>query len=67
AEMEEIASTFADAGFSPQVFDGIARVFRTVADSPLGRETPEANGRSATVADYVGALASQLARKSAAD
>jgi len=67
AEMEEIASTFADAGFSPQIFDGIARVYRVVADSPLGRETPEARSRGATVADYVGILAGQLTRKSAAD
>jgi len=67
AEMEEIASTFADSGFSPQVFDGIARVFRTVADSPLGRETPDNRRQGATVADYVATLAGQLARKSAAD
>jgi 3-hydroxyisobutyrate dehydrogenase-like beta-hydroxyacid dehydrogenase len=67
AEMEEIASTFADAGFSPQVFDGIARVYRMVADSPLGHETPEDRSRGATVADYVGILAGQLTRKSAAD
>lgn len=67
AEMEEIASTFADSGFSPQVFEGIARVYRMIADSPLGHETPEARSRGATVADYVGILAGQLTRKSAAD
>jgi L-threonate 2-dehydrogenase len=67
AEMEEIASTFADAGFAPQVFDGIARVYRMVADSPLGHATPEQHGQGATLADYVGVLAGQLARKSAAD
>lgn len=67
AEMEEIASTFADAGFTPQVFEGIARVFRMVADSPLGRETPEDRTQGATVADYVGVLAAELTRKRAAD
>lgn len=67
AEMEEIAATFADAGFTPQVFEGIARVYRTVADSALGRETPEARSRGATVGDYVGVLAAELTRKSAAD
>lgn len=67
AEMEEIAATFADSGFTPQVFEGIARVFRTVADSPLGRETPEVRSRGATVADYVGALAAELTHKHAAD
>ena len=67
AEMEEIASTFADAGFTPQVFEGIARLYRMVADSPLGRETPETRRRDATVADYVGALAAELTRKRAAD
>jgi 3-hydroxyisobutyrate dehydrogenase-like beta-hydroxyacid dehydrogenase len=66
-EMEEIASTFGDAGFPPQVFEGIARIYRMVADSPLGRETPEARSRGATVADYVSVLAGQLVRKDAAD
>lgn len=66
-EMEEIAATFADAGFTPQVFEGAARIFRMVADSPLGRETPEARSRGATLADYVGVLAAELTHKRAAD
>jgi 3-hydroxyisobutyrate dehydrogenase-like beta-hydroxyacid dehydrogenase len=66
-EMEEIASTFADAGMTPEMFDGAARVFRMIADSPLGHETPEARGRGTTVADYVAVLAAQNSRKTAAE
>ncbi|HEX9465718.1 MAG TPA: DUF1932 domain-containing protein [Alphaproteobacteria bacterium] len=67
AEMEEIAATFADVGMTPEVFDGVARVYRMVADSPLGRETPETRGRGTTVADYVAVLAAQAQRKTAAE
>ncbi len=67
AEMEEIAATFADAGFTPQVYEGIARVYRMIADSPLGRETPEVRSRGATLADYVAVLSAELTHKRAAD
>jgi hypothetical protein len=67
AEMEEIASTFADCGMTPEIFEGAARVFRMIADSPLGQETPEARGRGTSVAEFVALMAAQTSRKNAAE
>jgi len=67
AEMEEIAATFGDAGLPAEVFQGIARVFQMVADSPLGHEAPGARGRAPTVADYVTVMAAQTGAKHAAE
>lgn len=59
AEMEEIAATFAGVGLPPQVFEGIAEVYRLVADSARHTRTLE---------DYVSAMAAATAsRKSAAE
>jgi 3-hydroxyisobutyrate dehydrogenase-like beta-hydroxyacid dehydrogenase len=66
-EMEEIAATFGEVGLTPQLFEGVARVFRSIADSPLGRETPEQRSRGTTVADYVAILAADAARRDAAE
>lgn len=40
-EMAEIAKTFADAGLTPLTFEGAAALYAFVADTPLGRSTPE--------------------------
>ena len=40
-EMEEIARTFASADLSPLVFQGIADIYRQVADHPLAASSPE--------------------------
>jgi 3-hydroxyisobutyrate dehydrogenase-like beta-hydroxyacid dehydrogenase len=40
-EMEEIARTFADAGLTPLTFEGAAALYALVADTPLGRVSPE--------------------------
>ena len=48
-EMLEIAATFADVGLTPDLFEGIAGLYAAVADTDLGRESPEAarqSGRS---------------------
>jgi len=58
SEMEEIAQAFADLGMTPKLFHGVADMYRLVADTPIGRETPEnrdtsrdANGVFAAVAE----------------
>jgi 3-hydroxyisobutyrate dehydrogenase-like beta-hydroxyacid dehydrogenase len=58
SEMEEIAQAFADLGMTPKLFEGVADMYRLVAETPIGRETPEnrdtsrdANGVFAAVAD----------------
>lgn len=41
-EMEEISRTFAAADLAPEIFKGIADVYRLVATHPLGATSPEA-------------------------
>lgn len=57
-EMEEIARTFSSAALTPLIFEGIADVYRNVADKPIGSISPEA-WREAGVSyeDVVAALA----------
>jgi 3-hydroxyisobutyrate dehydrogenase-like beta-hydroxyacid dehydrogenase len=59
-EMEEIAACFADLGMTPNILLGAADIFRLVADSPLGKETPETRDRSRTADGVIKALASEL-------
>lgn len=40
-EMLEIAKTLGSAGITPKVFQGAADIFKFVAATPLGKETPE--------------------------
>jgi 3-hydroxyisobutyrate dehydrogenase-like beta-hydroxyacid dehydrogenase len=40
-EMEEIARTFTAAGLTPLTFEGAAALYAFVADTPLGRVSPE--------------------------
>jgi 3-hydroxyisobutyrate dehydrogenase-like beta-hydroxyacid dehydrogenase len=40
-EMLEIAKTFEDAGMTPRMLQGAADMFELIADTPLGRESPE--------------------------
>ena len=41
-EMEEIAKTFSSAALTPLIFEGIADVYRDVADKPIAATSPEA-------------------------
>lgn len=45
-EMEEIAKTFDSADLSPEIFQGIAGIYRLVADHPIAATSPEAWRRS---------------------
>ena len=40
-EMIEISKTLGDAGITPKVFEGAAEIYKFVAGTPLGKETPE--------------------------
>jgi len=41
-EMEEIAATFEAVGLTPKLFQGVADLYRWVASTPPGKESPEA-------------------------
>lgn len=40
-EMEEIAATFEQLGMTPKIFQGAAEMYDFIAQTPLGKETPE--------------------------
>jgi 3-hydroxyisobutyrate dehydrogenase-like beta-hydroxyacid dehydrogenase len=46
-EMHEIAKTLGSSGITPKVFQGAADIYAYVADTPLGKETPEENREKA--------------------
>jgi hypothetical protein len=58
--MEEIATTFADVGLTPLILQGAADLYRFVADTPIGRETPENRDTSRGLWGVVAALAEAL-------
>jgi 3-hydroxyisobutyrate dehydrogenase-like beta-hydroxyacid dehydrogenase len=59
-EMEEIAACFADLGLTPNILTGAADLYRFVADTPLGRESPETRDQSLGMDGIVAALADAL-------
>lgn len=62
-EMEEIAATFAAVGLTPDIFTGAADIYRLVADTPIGRETPESRDRSRDMDGVIAALADAVRAK----
>jgi 3-hydroxyisobutyrate dehydrogenase-like beta-hydroxyacid dehydrogenase len=61
-EMLEISKTLAGAGVTPQMFQGAADVYRFVAATPLGKETPENRDRAREGKDVVRQLAQERSR-----
>jgi hypothetical protein len=59
-EMEEIAATFSALGLTPRMLEGAADMYRFVAETPLGRETPETRDSSRDAYGVVTALADAL-------
>jgi 3-hydroxyisobutyrate dehydrogenase-like beta-hydroxyacid dehydrogenase len=64
-EMEEIAATFAAVGLTPRMLEGAADMYRFVAETPLGRETPETRDTSRDAYGLVTALADSLEKRGA--
>ena len=58
-EMLEISKTLGGAGMTPQMFQGAAEVYRFVAASPLGKETPENRDKARQGGDVVRLLAGE--------
>ena len=56
-EMLEISRTLESAGITPKVFQGAADIYRFVAGTALGKETPENRDASRTGKDVIAALA----------
>lgn len=58
-EMLEISKTLGAAGITPKVFEGAADIYRFVARTTLGRETPENRDKSRGGKDVVRLLAQE--------
>ncbi len=58
-EMLEISKTLSSVGMTPQMYQGAADVYRFVAATPLGKETPENRDKSRQGKDVVRLLAQE--------
>jgi 3-hydroxyisobutyrate dehydrogenase-like beta-hydroxyacid dehydrogenase len=56
-EMLEVSKTLESVGVTPKMFQGAAEVYRFVADTPLGKETPENRDKTRQGKDVVRLLA----------
>ena len=59
-EMEEIAATFADLGMTPDILQGAAEMYRFIAETPIGKESPENRDKGRGLYGVVSALADAL-------
>jgi hypothetical protein len=64
--MEEIAATFEQLGMTPKIFLGAADMYSFIADTPLGKETPENRDRDRDLYEVVAGLAEALEARTAA-
>src|SRR5262245_17660383 len=61
-EMLEISKTLGAAGMTPKMFQGAADIYRFVAGTSLGKETPESRDRTRDGKDVVRSLAGEQDR-----
>ncbi len=57
SEMEEIRDTFEHLGMTPQLFEGVAEMYRLIGSTPLGEEFPETRDRDRTFTETISELA----------
>src|SRR5262245_5200299 len=62
-EMLEIAKTLDSAGMTPKMFQGAADIYRFVAGTPLGKETPEERDKARDGKDVVRLLAEDQSKR----
>lgn len=62
-EMEEIAATFEQVGLTPKMLLGAADMYRWVATTPPGHETPENRDPNRDLDGLIAALAETLAKE----
>jgi 3-hydroxyisobutyrate dehydrogenase-like beta-hydroxyacid dehydrogenase len=64
-EMEEIAATFAELGMTPDILNGAADIYRVVADTPIGKESPEQRAPNRDMYGVIAALADAIGARDA--
>ena len=57
SEMEEIEATFRDLGLTPNIFKGVADMYRMIGDTPLGDENPESRDTERGLAETIRLIA----------
>ncbi|MCZ6474489.1 MAG: DUF1932 domain-containing protein [SAR324 cluster bacterium] len=62
-EMEEIAATYERLGMTPHIQQGAAEMYRAVATTRLGKESPEQRDGSRGLDDVIGMLAADLGKE----
>ena len=60
SEMEEIRDTFAHLGMTPNLFEGVAEMYRFIGDTPLGEEFPESRDHDRTFTETIHQLAQHV-------
>ncbi|NQW23392.1 MAG: NAD(P)-dependent oxidoreductase [SAR202 cluster bacterium] len=57
SEMEEIEATFRDLGLTPNIFKGVADMYRMIGGTPLGNENPESRDKARNLAETIKLIA----------
>ena len=57
SEMEEVEKTFNDLGLTPDIFKGVADMYRMIGATPLGDENPESRDRDRDLAETIRIIA----------
>ena len=60
SEMEEIRDTFEHLGMTPDLFEGVAEMYRLIGSTPLGEEFPETRDKDRTFTETIRELARHI-------
>ena len=60
SEMEEIEKTFRDLGLTPNIFKGVADVYRMIGETALGDENPENRDKVRNLAETIRAITKSI-------
>ena len=56
SEMEEIEKTFSDLGLTPNIFKGVADMYRMIGETSLGDENPESRDKARNLEETIRAI-----------
>ena len=62
SEMQEIEKTFSDLGLTPDIFKGVAEMYRMIGATPLGDENPESRDKDRTLQETVRIIAKNMGK-----
>ncbi len=62
SEMQEIKKTFSDLGLTPDIFKGVAEMYRMIGATPLGDENPESRDKDRTLQETVRIIAENMGK-----